>query len=73
MCKERNATYHDKKPYIVISSPLDSEGLPEYPLRARFSYDDMRYTLKSCNFPNGLVLRKRGIDYKVFGKSLVRM
>lgn len=70
-CKLRKVDYHDKKPYIVISSPLDEDGLPEFPLKARFSYDDVNYTLRMCNFPNGLILRKRGIDYKVVGQSLV--
>ena len=73
-CKMRNATYHDKKPYIVVSSPVDKElGLPEIPLRARFSYDDVQYTLKANNFPTGLILRKKGVDFRVVGNRLIKL
>jgi len=57
----------------VVQSPVDELGRPEYPLRARFSAVEMRETLRLKNFPEGLVLRSRGSDYRVTGKHLTKI
>lgn len=67
--KMRAHKYGDK-PYEVIECPVDELGVPEYPLRARFSRSEVTETMRQRNFPDGMVFRVRGKVYEVHGKHL---
>jgi len=69
-CKIDQVAKWERKPYMVVKSPLDNTGRPEYPLWARFSAMEVRETLRLKNFPIGLVLQARGANYQVIGKKL---
>lgn len=72
-CKVREREKWERKPYIVVASPVDELGQPEFPRQARFSADEVKETLRLKYFPAGLVLRYHGKDFRVTGKHLVKV
>lgn len=63
----------DNMMYVVLDSPLDELGQPEFSPGAKFSRDNLLATLSMGYFPAGLILKNKMGIYQVAGKKLLRI
>lgn len=61
------------KPFMVVHCPKDELGISEYPIGARFSDSEVRYTAKMGYFSNGMIFQSHGKLYKIIGNHVCKM